>query len=67
MKHGDKVNFMNLKIGDRFAFPKDYNKRIVSTVIKKHGYITTYIRKQRKCKSFHCYTEVIFINEATDP
>lgn len=63
MKH--EVKYIGqLKIGDKFSFPKDYNKRIVSTILSKRGYITNYIRLGKGMKSFRYYKEVFLISEA---
>lgn len=48
-----------LNEGDKFCFPKDYSKRIVSVIRSKRGYITTYMRNGILKKSFRYYQEVI--------
>lgn len=63
MKKFDRCFIGELDIGDRFSFPKDRFNRIISKVVNKRGYITTYHRDGKERKSFKYHTVVIFLNE----
>jgi hypothetical protein len=55
-----KITYIGkLNKGDKFCLMKDYQKRIVSIVHSKRGYITYFTRKGIVKRTFRYYKEVI--------